>query len=535
MVENAAYEKLIGVIIGNYRLEKLREKHKWGPVFLGQTKAGERYDIRFLDVPGRENVSERSADAHIVYLGRFQQEANRVAALRHPNILTLLDYGSYQGMPYLVYPAMSLVSLRNLLAQSVPHDYLVIGRYLEQIASALEYAHSQAVIHRSLASDNIFMPNGKQLLVGGFGLLRMRELIRQDSLAGGANQAQGSASEGSSESTAPEQLLGKSIDAYADIYALGAVLYRLLTGQPPFTGQSREEVARQHIYAEVPSLRKWRADLPAGLYTVVARAMAKEPLQRFHHPGELVYAYYRVTAPQELPRLASVFSPPISGQLPGAGGERERVQTGVMAAQYDEPRRSGSLVSRSSMKMQAQNAPVSRRRLMRILAVSGGVGVIALAAIYGQHFLQAPVANSRAAQNGSTAATIQKPKTGQNSTAGKITNTAATPNAPAHQGTVLARTTDLPVNSAKTFPLANSPHPGVLIHLPDNRFVAFDSTCTHAQCAVSYNQTNSLLECPCHGAVFNPAKNAAVVQGPAPTPLATVKIVVNTDGTITTG
>jgi serine/threonine protein kinase len=532
MVENAAYEKLIGVIIGNYRLEKLREKHKWGPVFLGQTKTGERYDIRFLGVPGRDGLSERSANAHIVYLGRFQQEANRVAALHHPNILTLLDYGSYQGMPYLVYPAMSLVSLRNLLAQQVPDDYLVIGRYLEQIASALEYAHEQAVIHRSLASDNIFMQGSKQLLVTGFGLLRMRELIDQDSLSGSAKQGQGSTAEGSSESTAPEQLLGKPIDAYADMYALGAVLYRLLTGQPPFTGQSREEVARQHIYAEVPSLRKWRADLPGGLDSIVARAMAKEPLQRFHRPSELVYAYYRVTAPQELPRLASIFSSPVSGQLPD--GEHGRVHTGVMAARHDEPRRTGVLASRSSMKMEAQSAPVSRRRLMRILAVSGGVGVVALAAIYGPHLLQAQIPSSQAAHTSNTTANTQKQPAGQGSTSGQITNTAAK-NAPAHQGTVLAHTTDLPVNSARTFPLANSPHPGVLIHLPDNRFVAFDSTCTHAQCAVSYNQSNSLLECPCHGAVFNPAKDAAVVQGPAPTPLAPVKIVVNTDGTITTG
>ncbi len=530
MVENAAYEKLIGVIIGNYRLEKLRERHKWGPVFLGQSRGGERYDIRFLDVPGGAGVPERAADAHIVYLGRFQQEANRVAALHHPSILPLLDYGSYQGIPYLVYPAMSLVSLRNLLAQSVPDDYLVIGRYLEQIASALEYAHAQAVIHRSLASDTIFMQGSKQLLITGFGWLRMRELLYQDSQEGGMNQA-----EGSSESTAPEQLLGKPIDAYADIYALGAVLYRLLTGQPPFTGQSRDEVARQHIYAEVPSLRKWRADAPSALDTIVARAMAKEPLQRFHHPGELVYAYYRVTAPQELPRLAAMFSPGGSGQLPSTGG-RERVTTGLMAAQYDEPMRTGSLASRSSMKMRAQSTPVSRRQLMRILAVSGGVGVVALAAFYGEHFLHATSTSTQAAPTNSGVASNQKQTTttGQSTTNNKAPNTAK-PNAPAHQGTVLAHTTDLPVNSAKSFPLAHSVHPGVLIHLPDDRFVAFDSTCTHAQCAVSYNQSNSLLECPCHGAVFNPAKNAAVVQGPAPTPLAPVKITVNADGTITTG
>jgi Rieske Fe-S protein len=161
---------------------------------------------------------------------------------------------------------------------------------------------------------------------------------------------------------------------------------------------------------------------------------------------------------------------------------------------------------------------ISRRRALTFIASGGGAAAaIAAVAIFGSRYLA-----------GNTSPTLRGPlPTPDASTS--VTNTSG-------QGkTILARTSDIPPNSAQTFPLSGKNNPGVLIHLSDGRFVAFDSTCTHAGCIVMYITQDKLLECPCHGAIFDPAKNAAVVQGPAQTPLATIAIKVNADGTITQG
>lgn len=101
--------------------------------------------------------------------------------------------------------------------------------------------------------------------------------------------------------------------------------------------------------------------------------------------------------------------------------------------------------------------------------------------------------------------------------------------------TVIAKASAVPTNSAATFTLTSNGDPGVLVHLNNGQFVAFDATCTHAGCPVSYDPSSQLLQCPCHGAAFDPSKNAAVVQGPAPTPLTSVPIQINkSTGEITT-
>ena len=377
-------------------------------------------------------------------------------------------------------------------------DAVLASRYLDQIAAALEYAHQQAVLHRNLTTDCIFVKQDGTLLVADFGVMRILEIGTQFSATDGRRGIYGM---NAASAPAPEQILGQAVDTYTDVYALGAVLYRMLTGHRVFRGKTREEVFQQHLRAPVPSLATWRNDLPKALDGVIARAMTKEPTQRFRQPGELANAYHEVVAPNDMRRIPFIIAP-----------------TPTISRQSQAKQPQEILSSRSQ--------PISRRRALSFIAAGGGAAAIVAVAVFARNYL----AGNTSPANTSTSSSLANTPPG-NTPVANVTRTSPT----RQGGPVLAHTSDIPLNNAKTFPISGHSNPGVLIHLPDGRFVAFDSTCTHAGCAVNYSSQDKLLECPCHGAAFDPAKNAAVVQGPANTPLAPINITVNADGTITQG
>ncbi len=296
MLKNVAFDKWVGMTLGNYRLEQFIEQSNWGPVFLARTSGAETsYLLRFL--VGPTNLASKE---HELYLERFQYQSSQIATLQHPNILPLLDYGVYRGLPYLVSQQIPMRSLSSRLARNGPLDVFTTGRYLDQIATALEYGHEHAVLHGSLSVDCIFIRLDGQLVVADFGVRNLLESHRPD--------AERDLHYERSEVSAPEQLLGKPTSPATDVYALGAVLYHMLTGAPVFVGGTLDELAQQHLYASVPPLSRWRSDLPAGLYSIIARALAKDPGQRFHQPGMLANAYHRIVAPNNKIRMPFIAS-----------------------------------------------------------------------------------------------------------------------------------------------------------------------------------------------------------------------------------
>lgn len=528
-----AYQRLLGSAPGGYRLQRLLEATNVGPAFLTshESKQG-AFRLRLLTVP-----PDLSAEDRIVFLGRFQQEAGRLAGLNHMHLQPLVDYGLFQGWPYLVSPYEKWKSLSAHLAQQGPLDLLHAGRYLDQVADALEYAHTHAELHLNLSTACILLREDGSVVVTDMGIARM--LAAGEKLASAPTDQLDQAEQGTQmmlrdvkgrllyafgpeSAPAPEQLLDKPVDASTDVYALGAVLYRMLTGHRVFRGSSADELVQQHLHAPSPSLRQWRSDLPPTLDQLIAKAMHKEQAQRFRQPGALANAYSQLVAPGDTQRKpfttgTPALAPTPSAELPGS-------KAPIVPSLPIRTAGQGGSSWQVGVSGLSGGSRISRRRAISLMAGGGAAAIVGVAFFASRYLAGNTAPSAPVANNGQTSA----------ATAPASSNTGTTPSS-GHSGTVLARATDIPINSAKTFPIANNNNnPGLLIHLPNNNFVAFNSTCTHAGCAVNYTPQDHLLLCPCHQAVFDPSKGAAVVSGPAPSPLASIPITVNADGTITT-
>jgi serine/threonine-protein kinase len=246
--------------------------------------------IRVLTVPPAQG-----ADMMYSYQAYLERQAGHIITLRHPYMLPLISYGIHQGLPYFVWPYSSMRSLTTRLTQSGVLDVVTAGRYIDQIATVLEYAHQQTTFHRNLSLDCIYLQMDGQIVVADFGVRRLYELLTPGSQSGFFY--------GSLEALAPEQLTGGQIGAYTDVYALGAVTYRLLTGHTVFSGDNFRALAEQHLHASPPSLAQARGGLPVALDRVLAGALAKDPAQRIQHPGAFADAYHQIIAPANTRRV----------------------------------------------------------------------------------------------------------------------------------------------------------------------------------------------------------------------------------------
>jgi serine/threonine-protein kinase len=230
---------------------------------------------------------------------RFLAEIRTTARLQHPHILPLLDSGESDGLLYYVMPYVAGETLRRRLERErqLPHEEAV--RVAREVADALQYAHAAGIIHRDIKPENILLQGG-HALVADFGIA----LAVQH--AGGQRMTQTGLSLGTPQYMSPEQAMGeKAVDARTDIYALGAVTYEMLAGDPPFTGSSVQAIVAK-VLAERPTpLRTLRDTIPESVEDTVLTALAKLPADRQASAADFARALTDRTKVTTGPRAAT--------------------------------------------------------------------------------------------------------------------------------------------------------------------------------------------------------------------------------------
>ena len=336
------YDGLVGSSLGPYRLEQALESDELGAVFLARGTDSRTYRLRLLPISGEMSPQQRSQ-----YLDAAQAHLVALANLQHPHILPLKDYGQWRGIPYLIYPYAPLRSVSALLAQNGPPDIQTLGRYLDQIASALEYLHEHGVVHGQLTTDHIYLQMDGQTLVADAGVRRLIEMSGQPSATDPLRFG--------GETLAPELTMGRQADTRTDVYELGAVLYRMLTAEPVFHGAGSNEITEQSLRATPPRPSARRAGIPGDLDGLIAATLAKDPNRRPGQPGTVANAYAQIVSPNDpsrtpfVPTSGPAYRPP---SRPARAATRETsVPSTPMRPQTPAPNyspASGALVGLSS-------------------------------------------------------------------------------------------------------------------------------------------------------------------------------------------
>jgi TolB-like protein len=210
---------------------------------------------------------------------RFTREIELTARLSHPNILPLLDSGRVGDSAFYVMPLVG-ASLHSLLERTGPLPIEQAVRIAIEVADALDYSHRSGVVHRDIKPDNILL-HQERAMVADFGIARVRDESAAQLTATGV-------SIGTPTYMSPEQVSGERvIDGRADVYALGCVLFEMLTGTPPYAGPSPRAIMARHMNEPPPRARTLRATIPPALDAIMQRAMAKVPADRFASAGDM--------------------------------------------------------------------------------------------------------------------------------------------------------------------------------------------------------------------------------------------------------
>jgi serine/threonine-protein kinase len=246
------------VIAGRYRLDEPLGRGSMSAVWAADDlELGRRVAVKML---------APSADPQ-----RFEREARAAAALSHPNIVSLYDYGREDARPYMVLECLTGGSLEELLREGAPLGEAETRRIASDVASGLAHAHERGLVHRDLKPANILFDSEGRAKIADFGIARM---------GGTGTLTEAGTVLGTASYISPEQAAGLPAGPESDVYSLGVILFRMLTGRLPFESTNAMELVRMHRDDPPPAVADVRPDAPAALAALVAAALAKDPAAR---------------------------------------------------------------------------------------------------------------------------------------------------------------------------------------------------------------------------------------------------------------
>jgi tRNA A-37 threonylcarbamoyl transferase component Bud32 len=259
-------------IAGRYALARELGRGGTATVYLARdTKHNRPVAIKVLD----------TELARWVGAGRFLREIEITANLQHPHILPLHDSGEFDGLVYYVMPYVAGETLRDRLHRERPLPIADAISLARDIAGALDYAHRRGVVHRDIKPGNILIEDG-QAIVADFGIARAISTSAADGVGPPAAATRPGQMLGTPAYMSPEQVSGDhELSAPSDVYSLGCVVYEMLAGDPPFSGADARAVMTRHLQETAPPLRARRPEVPEYAARAVAKAMAKDPADRF--------------------------------------------------------------------------------------------------------------------------------------------------------------------------------------------------------------------------------------------------------------
>lgn len=296
-------DDLIGQQIGQYEIKAWLGDGGMSTVYLAeQTSIGRTVAIKMLPPHFTRDTN---------FMQRFEREVKVIAALQHPRVLPVHDYGAFHGRPYIVMAYMPGGTLAERIAAG-PLPLEEIVPLVSQIAEGLDHAHSKGIIHRDLKPSNVLIDEQGNAYLADFGIAKISEATIH---------LTGTGVVGTPAYMAPEMGQTGVVTPLVDVYALGVTLFQMLTGRYPYEGDTPLNVMMAHATRPIPDIGLLRPDLPAALGEVLHQALAKDPFERYQSAGELA-AGLRVAAAPALddgaatPRLAVTPPPRTPPTLP---------------------------------------------------------------------------------------------------------------------------------------------------------------------------------------------------------------------------